>query len=417
MKVLVIGSGLIGLTSAHFLKSRGEDVTVIDRADGPGQETSFANAALLTPSMAEPWNAPGSWRVLLSSLGRSDSAMQLRARALPGVTRWGIAFLRNSRVAPHARNTLNNLRLALYSLEVMQTLREETNVEYGAAARGTLRIFRDRAALDRAVDAASGRKEHGLSFRKLSGEETAVLEPALTPIAEQLAGAIHYETDETGDPHRFCVALADHLRQRGVEFHFRTEVSDLEVRAGWVTAAATGRERFVADRYVVAAGSPSAPLLRRVGVSLPMQPVKGYSITFHNQTSLRIPVADDDFHAAVTPLDGALRVGGTAEFTGFDRTLDPARIRNLLVLLSKVLPREKFDPATGIPWCGLRPMSVDGVPIIGRTPILNLYVNTGHGHLGWTMAAGSGKLLTDLLCGTPPALDPHTYSLARFGAM
>jgi D-amino-acid dehydrogenase len=223
MKVLVIGSGLIGVTTAYYLRRSGHEVTVIDRQEGPGLETSFANGALLTPSMPEPWNAPGSWRVLLASLCRSDAALQLRLRAVPALAGWGVTFLRNSRAAAFRRSALSNLRLALYSLEVMQSLRLETRIEYGRAACGTLRVFRDQASLDRASEAANRLSSEGLSLRRLSSEATVKLEPALAPIANQLTGALYYEADETGDAYRFCAALADDARRRGVEFHFHTK--------------------------------------------------------------------------------------------------------------------------------------------------------------------------------------------------
>jgi D-amino-acid dehydrogenase len=417
MKVLIIGSGLIGLTTAWFLRRNGHEVAVIDRAEGPGQETSFANGALLTPSMAEPWNAPGCWRVLLGSLGRSDAAMQLRLRALPAMAGWGLRFLSNSRAAIFERNTVSNSRLALYALEVLQSLRQQTAIEYGRTARGSLKIFRDQASLDLASEALARTSAKGADFRTLSNRETAELEPALAPIADQLAGAIHYGADETGDAYRFCVALAEHAKQQGVDFRFGTEVTSLEVRSGRITAVIAGSERFEADRYVVAAGSYSTPLLRRVGVNLPVRPAKGYSVTFddhQDRPSLGIPVIDDHWHAAVVPLAGAIRVAGTAEFAGFDLTLSQARIQNLLKLLREVLPRARIDLGTARPWCGLRPMSVDGVPIIGPTPISNLFVNTGHGHLGWTMAAGSGQLLADLVSGNVPSIDPAPYALTRF---
>jgi D-amino-acid dehydrogenase len=417
MKILVIGSGLIGVTTAYLLGCRGHRVTVIDRQDGPGRETSFANGALLHPSMPEPWNAPGCWRVLLGSVGRSDAALKVRLRALPGLAGWGAAFLRNSRATTFERNALSNLRLASYSLKVMHSLQRQTDIQYGRVARGSLRIFRDPVALDQAVAAANRRISEGLSSRRLSSKETIELEPALAPIASQLAGALHYGSDEIGDAYRFCLALADCARQRGVEFRFRTEISSLEVQAGRVTGVKSSRERFVADRYIVAAGSYSARLLRHIGVRLPVQPCKGYSVTTNcppGRRMLSIPVIDDQLHAAVVPLGSAVRVAGTAEFAGFDLTLRPARIRNLLRLLTAVLPRASFDPASAQPWCGLRPMSVDGVPIIGSTPISNLLVNIGHGHLGWTMAAGSAQLITDLMSGQSLAIDPTPYDPSRF---
>lgn len=420
MKVLIIGSGLLGLTTAYLLRRSGHQVTVIDREDGSGLGASFANGGLLTPSMPGPWNVPGCWRLLLNSIGRQDAALQLRFSALPGLVGWGIGFLQNSSAARHQRNTLSNLRLALYSLSVMESIRQETGIEYGQTARGTLRLFRDPSALERA-SAETQLSAEGLTFRSLSRKETVELEPALTPIESELAGAIHYPIDEAGDPHRFCQALTEHARQQGVEFRFRTEVSALDVHDGQVTAVMGGAERFVADRYIVAAGSYSTPLLKRAGIRLPVQPVKGYSVTFdrvQEKKPLRIPIVDDDLFAAVVPLEGGgIRVAGTAEFSGYDLASNPPRTRNLLRLLQRLLPEVSFDPALGKPWWGLRPMSVDGVPIIGPTPVANLWVNTGHGPLGWTMAAGSAQLLTSLLCGATSFIDPAPYALARFMAI
>ena len=419
MKIVVIGSGLIGLTTAYFLRCRGHEVTVIDRQPGPGLETSFANGALLTPSMAEPWNAPGSWRLLLSSLGRSDAPMQLRLGALPALAGWGISFLRNSRLARFERNTLSNVRLALYSLDAMESLRAQTHLQYGRSARGALKLFRNSQAWDHAWAAAQRLLPEGLRFRRLSREETLDLEPALAPIGTQLRGAIHYQADETGDAYRFCTALANHAQQQGVEFRFDTEVSSLQLGSGRVTAARSGKEHFVADRYIVAAGSYSTPLLRGIGIRLPVRPVKGYSVTFEHAAgdeSLRIPIVDDDFHAAVVPLAGAIRVAGTAEFAGYDRRPNPVRTGNLVRLLRRLLPRSQFNIEAARPWNGLRPMSPDGVPLIGSTSVRNVMVSTGHGHLGWTLAAGSARLLTDLLSAETPSIDPAPYDPQRFGA-
>jgi D-amino-acid dehydrogenase len=416
LRVIIIGAGLIGVTSAYALRRRGHEVVVIEREAGPGLQTSFANGSLLTPSMPEPWNAPGCWRTLLASLVRSDSPMQLRAKALPTLTHWGLAFLRNSGAARYQRNVIRNLRLARYSLHVMASIRRDTAIEYGRTARGTLRLFREAAALDRALTAGPLAAE-GLTFRRLLKEQTLELEPALTPIASKFVGSIHYPVDETGDAHRFCRGLAEQARREGVQFRFGTEVLSIEVDAGRVTAIVSAGERFEAEKYLVAAASYSTPLLKSVGIDLPVQPVKGYSVTFDHPPqadTLRIPIIDDDFHAVVVPLEGAIRVAGTAEFAGYDRSPNPARTRNLLKLLQQVLPKVPFDPATAKSWCGLRPMSSDGVPIIGPTPLSNLVVNTGHGPLGWTMAAGSAELLADLIDGRPPAVDPASYDLKRF---
>jgi D-amino-acid dehydrogenase len=420
VKALIIGSGLIGTTSAYFLARRGWEVTVLDRRDGPGQETSFANGSLLTPSMPEPWNAPGSWRILLKSLGRADSALKLRPKALPHLAGWGIGFLRNSSPERYLANTVKNLKLALHSVETLGKLRREIGIEYGGAFRGSLRVIRDPAALERALAwAQTLRAEGGLASRCLSADEIVAMDPALAPIARQLAGGIHYPADEIGNAYRYCVNLTDHARRAGVDFRFRTPVTGIEVRHGAVTAVSSADERFSADRYVVAAASYSPLLLKSIGLNVPVRPAKGYSVTFERPAldpPLQLPVADDDFHAVVVPLENVIRVAGTAEFTGYDLALTESRIRNLLTLVRQVLPKGRFERSMARPWCGLRPMSVDGVPIIGPTPVGNLWLSTGHGPLGWTMAAGSGQLLADLLTGGSPAVNPDDYAFARFNA-
>jgi D-amino-acid dehydrogenase len=417
VKALIIGSGLIGTTSAYFLARRGWNVTVLDRQEGPGQETSFANGSLLTPSMPEPWNAPGSWRVLLASIGRSDSALKLHLKTLPHLAGWGTAFLRNSSAERYERNTIKNMKLALHSLEVLQRLRQEIDIQYGGATPGTLRVFRDPAPLERAIAWAQRLQPQGLIFRRLTGSEVLTVEPALKPIAGELAGGIHYPVDEIGNAYKFTVALAEHARRAGVDFQFRTPVTGITTRQGKITAVRSGDRNFTADCYIVAAGSYSPLLLEEVGISVPVRPAKGYSLTFERPPAdlpFSVPVSDDDFHAVVVPLENVIRVAGTAEFTGYDLSLPDARIRNLVQLVKQVLPTWGLDPAKAKPWCGLRPMSVDCVPIVGPTPIGNLWVNTGHGHLGWTLALGSGQLLSDLMTGGSPRVDPGAYALARF---
>jgi D-amino-acid dehydrogenase len=417
MRIVIIGSGLIGITTAYLLGCRGHEITVLDREKGPGLGASFANGGLLTPSMAEPWNAPGSWRVLLASLCRSDAAMRLSLRAIPSLAGWGVTFLRNSRASTFERNALSNLRLARYSLETMHSLRAEIPVDYGRAARGTLRIFRTSEALKHARDRATRLVAHGLQLRELTRAEAVELEPALEPIATEVLGAIHYECDEAGDAYRFCVELTEHARRLGVEFRFGLEVDALERTSRQVMTVGSRGHRFGADRFIIAAGSYSAHLVQRLGIRLPVRPVKGYSITLDTAQgphSLRIPVIDDDFHAVVTPIGSAVRVAGTAEFSGYDLRANPGRICNLMGLLRKVLPEAQFDPKAAKPWSGLRSMSADGVPLIGSTSVENVMINTGHGHLGWTMAAGSARLLTDLICGESPSIDPAPYDPNRF---
>lgn len=418
MKIAVIGCGLIGVTTAYFLRQRGHDVTVFERAVGPARETSLANGGMLTPGMCQPWNGPGSWRVLLRSLGRSDAALQLRLGTLPRLVRWGTCFLRNSTVDAFERNCRSNLRLALHSLQAMHELREETRIEFGRAARGSLGLFRDRAAWEYACREAGQLSSDGLLARSLTVSELAELEPALQPIAHRLSGAIHYQSDEVGDAQRFCEALAAVATKRGVDFRFRSNVRRLEMHRGQVAGAITDNERFVADRYVVAAGAYSTSLLKEAGIRLPVQPAKGYSVTFKGANAtigLRRPMIDHHVHAVLVPFeDGSMRAAGTAEFAGFDVSLDPARVRNLLALTRELLPQAQWNEAAATPWCGLRPSSPDGVAIVGATPIDNLWVNSGHGHLGWTLAAGSARLFASLMSGDVPGIDPSPYSLKRF---
>jgi D-amino-acid dehydrogenase len=417
MKIVVVGGGLAGISSAYFLSIRGFDVTLVDRRPGPALETSFANGGLLTPSMPEPWNSPGCWRTLLASVGQSDAPMQLHLGAVPSLASWGLTFLRNSTPERYQRNLLTNLRLAQYSLQTMFEVRANTGIEYGRSARGTLRIFRNQHALDAATAAARGLAEHGLNFRRLTPQETVNLEPALQPIGERLSGALYYEGDETGDAHRFCRRLEEYLRGRGVHFQYGCEITSIRTRAGRVTELKANGLRLAADLYIVAAGSYCRRLLWRAGLRIPVQPVKGYSVTFEDPRTgghLGIPVIDDHLHAGVVPLAGAVRVVGTAEFARFDLRIREERVRNLLTLLKEVLPGHQLDVNSGSSWCGLRPMSADGVPIIGGTALSNLMLNTGHGHLGWTMAAGSARLLADLITNQTPGLDACPFSIARF---
>lgn len=417
MKVLIIGGGLIGISTAYALNQLGFSVRVVERRPGPGLETSFANGALLHPSLPEPWNSPGCWRTLARSLVRKDSAMKLRLSAVPGLARWGLRFLSYANPGDFHRSTLSNFHLAQYSLTRMHELREVTGIEYGRITCGTLRIFRTQTALESALRTLTPLANRGLEYRVLNREDVLALEPALEPIGKNLAGGIHYYADEGGDAYQYCLSLARYAESHGVNIRYGATFSGFEMSSDRVVAAICNGERITADHYVVAAASYTAPLLRGVGVNVPVAPAKGYSITFDNtvpRTTLATPVIDDELHAAVVPLPNAVRVVGTAEFAGFDLTLSQERIQNLLNLLSAILPDAQFDFASARPWCGLRPMSADGVAIIGPTPLKNVSLNTGHGHLGWTTALGSAYLLADLLAGKSPELDPTHYDLTRF---
>lgn len=418
MRVLVIGSGLLGVSSAHALARQGCEVTVVDRAAGAAQGTSYANAGMLTPSMADPWNSPGIFWHLLQWLGREDAPFLLRPRALPAMLGWGLSFIAHSSPARQRASMQHNLRLAAYSIETLRELRTSLKLAYDERSRGTIKVFSGRKAFDAAAKRNATLAELGLDVRALSAAQAVELEPALAPVAARLVGAIYCPGDESGDACAFTRALAEHARDAGVTFAFNTEVTGFEFAGGRVSAALSAGGRHEADRFVVAAGSWSAPLMRHVGVALPVRPVKGYSITVPIRAwtgAPQMPVIDDALHAAATPLGSRLRVAGTAEIAGYDLALTPARIDNLFTLLLGLFPSYAplLDRNNAEPWAGLRPMSPDGLPRIGQLGPENLFVNTGHGHLGWTLAAGSGQLLADLICGKPPAIAAAPYDPRR----
>ncbi|MGI9263740.1 MAG: D-amino acid dehydrogenase [Gammaproteobacteria bacterium] len=419
MHILVVGSGLLGTSSAWFLCQQGADVTVVDRADQAGMETSFANAGMLTPSMADPWNSPGIFWQLLRWLGREESPMLLRPTAIPSLISWGWRFLGNSRRSCYEPNLLANLRLASYSLSVLRGLRAGIELPYDQSTTGTMRIARDREALREAEQLATLLSARGIAHRVLDRDGVVATEPALSPIAEKISCGIHYPDDESGDAHLFCRALSEQAKRAGVEFRFGTSVTGFRREGRRVIAAQVGGEELEADAFVLAAGSFSPRLARPLGIRLPIKPVKGYSITVPRgdwSGAPRIPVADDELHAAVVPIGDRIRVAGTAEFAGLDVTIGERRIANLERLLHRIYPSfaDRSSEVERKPWCGLRPMSADGVPIVGSTSHSNFYLNTGHGHLGWTMAAGSAKALADQIIGEQPEIDMADYNIARF---
>jgi len=419
MRTLVIGAGLLGITTAYFLRRYGLEVTLLDRREGPGLETSYANGALLHASLVDPWNAPGALGQLIKWLGRADAPMLLRPRALPSLLGWGLEFLRESTPARHRRNTLNNLRLARYSLEMMAEIRDATAIEYGQALSGTLMVFRRQPELDTATETAELLAQQGVAFEVLDRDGVVAREPALDKAAPGLAGGIFYSGDERGDAQRFCAEMTRVGQDLGIDFRFNVSVDAIERQGRRVTAVRAGRETHAADVFVMAAGSYSEPLLRPVGLRIPVRPAKGYSITAHRPSprAPTVPVVDHDMHAAIVPVgNDRVRAVGTAEFAGFDLCIDPARLENLKTLLAELYPdyAAELAPEDFEPWAGLRPMCADGMPLLGRTPLENLYLNTGHGHLGWTLAAGSGKLVADLIAGAEPGVSMHDFAPGRF---
>ena len=421
MKVVIIGAGLAGLTTAYYLQREGAQVTVIERAAGPGLETSFANGALLHPSFVEPWNSPGIFRQIVRSIGREDAAMLLRAKAVPGLLAWAPQFLRNSSPERFALNTQKNVRLAIYSLLLMQQIRESTPLDYGYQSRGLLAVFRSAVLRNKMSASAEQMSNLGLNNRPLDPAAVVGLEPALEPIRDQLAGGIHYTSDEGGDAHMFCREMSRVLQEGGATLRYELSVDAIHRQGARINQVACNGETITGDAYVLAAGSYSPLLARPMGLNLPIQPAKGYSITIPRAhaplAAPKIGIVDAELHAAVVPVgDDRIRVAGTAELTGFDLSIRPQRIENLKRLLARIVPRFAEDLGEGLvrPWTGLRPMCADGVPIIGSTPLENLFLNTGHGHLGWTLAAASARLASDAVLGRVSSIRKGDYELARF---
>ena len=426
MKVAIVGAGLAGLSAAHALHARGvTDITVFERREGPGLETSFANGALLHPSLPEPWNSPGILKVLLKDLGNEDAAALLRPRALPSLLGWGLRFVRESSRPRFLANTRANLLLARSSVDQMAAPGPDPDA-YAQHATGSLMLFRDRAAFDRGQQWARALSRDGRRFEAWSTAQVVAHEPALQPIAGDLAGAMFNPDDVRGDAHRYCVALSAWLQARGVRLSYGRTVQGLQPSSGPGTREVRGLrldrgEVFSADAVVLAAANHSPALARLLGLRLPIRPAKGYSLTLTPPVPLatlpKVAVVDEALHVAVVPVgEDRVRIAGTAEFTGHDLSLPPARIANLRRLFERVYPAlvQATPESAAKAWTGLRPMVPDGVPLIGATRVPGLFLNTGHGHLGWTQAAGSGALLADLMTGRPTGIDPTRYAPGRF---
>ena len=420
MKIIVIGAGLLGSSSAYFLSNLGHEVVVLERQPGPGIETSYANAGMLTPSQAAPWNQPGILGNMLHWIGREDAPVLVRPGAVFSLLGWGSRFLMNSMAARFHQNLKKNAALAHYSLGLLQSFRDRHAVHYDATARGTLKFFVNQREFDHESRFNDLYRDAGIDFRLLDGKSALQVEPALADISAKIVAAIHYPHDESGDAHLFCRALVEHAEAAGAAFHYGVVIGGFERIADRISSVTTNRGAYIADAYVLAAGSYSPLLAGSVGLHLPIRPVKGYSLTFNLDGWDKgpcMPLVDESVHTAITPLGKRLRVAGTAEFNGYNTALRPGRIDNMARILRNTCPGfvPYMDMKTAVPWAGLRPYSCDGVPLLGPTPVANLYLNTGHGHLGWSMAMGSGKLVADLISQYATDIDLAPYQLQRFG--
>ena len=407
MHTVVLGAGAVGVATAHYLNRLGHAVTVIDRQPGAALETSFGNGAIIHASEVEPWSQPGMPLKILKWLGREDAPMLLRIGALPHVLRWGTAFLRNCSEDRFASNAVANLRLALYSLRSLQEVQAEVGIAYDRATEGVIKIYRDRASLDAGRRNAARLADHGLTFEELSTEQCLEREPALHETAASLVGALYFPRDEVGDCHKFVQGLARHAEGCGVRFLYSTTISSLVQRGDRIAAVATSGGKIEADNVVVALGSFTPLLLRNVGIDLLIYPVKGISITVPRgpwNAAPRHAIIDDGRMFGLIPIGDRLRAAGSAEISRYDATPSPERAGAIIDKVLQTFPSfaRCYSPETAKVWAGLRPVSPSGVGYMGRTKIPNLFVNAGHGHLGWTMSCGAGRLVADIVEGRTP---------------
>jgi D-amino-acid dehydrogenase len=416
MKVLVLGAGVIGVATAHYLAEDGHEVTVVDRQPGPGLETSFGNAGNVCPSYATPWAAPGMrWKALKWVL-QKDSPLAVRWRADPELFRWMGAWLANCSRASFERNKPRMQRLSRYSLGCLQKLREATGIRYDETRAGILQLLRTEPELAAIADHTRILAAAGIPHKLLAPKACIEIEPALAHANVPFAGGLHLPADETGDCQLFTQALAEHASRRGVRFRFETAIEGLSVEGERMTGVATSAGPLSADRYVVALATGAVPLLAPHGIRLPIQPVKGYSVTLPVERVDRAPrasVMDEHNKVAITRFGYRLRAAGTAELGATDTGALPERFTKLLGSVRELFPdAAAFDRPQY--WAGLRPMTPDGPPILGRTPIGGLFLNVGHGSQGWSMACGSGRILAHLVDDRAPDINLEGLTLSRY---
>jgi len=412
MKIVVLGAGVVGTTSAWFLAKAGHEVTVIERQAGAGLETSFANGGQVSVSHALPWANPDSLRKLPGWLFREDAPLLFRLRPDLHQWLWGLAFLREclpSRVRSNIEQIVN---LGLYSRALLVELRRETGIEYDSLQRGILHFYTSTQEFEAALEPAALMREYGCEQQVKTPDECVQTEPALAAVRHQLAGGTYTPSDESGDAHLFTRKLAQLAAARGVRFSYGQTILGLERAGGEIggvrirDAAGGATSLHQADAYVMALGSYSPLLLRPLGISTLIYPAKGYSATLQLQDPARAPqvsLTDDEYKLVFSRLGNRLRVAGTAEFTGYDTTLNATRCEALVRRTQALFPGAG-DAASATFWTGLRPATPGNVPLIGRTRYRNLYLNTGHGTLGWTHACGSGRVLADLVNGREPEI-------------
>ena len=418
MKVLVLGSGVVGVTTAYYLWRDGHEVTVLDRQSAPALETSYGNAGGLCPSFAGPWAAPGMLGKVLGQLFESEPPIRFRPKLDVRQWQWLARWVANCNKASFRRNKLCMQRVAHYSQACLKELAAQTLIDdFDFHSDGTLQLFRTEAEVEIGHLATKALTELGIPWRMLGATEIDAFEPALLQRRAKVAGALHLPADASGDSHKFSLALARYLQARDVRFLFNTPIQAITHDAGAISGVQTPLQRLTADAYVVALGSEAPLLLRPLGIALPVYPVKGYSITVPMRAdgpSIGTALMDEHNKIMMSRLGVRLRVAGMAELTGYDLTLESAQRERLIRVVREYFPSGlAFDQVEF--WAGLRPMTPDGPPILGKTHWPNLYLNSGHGSNGWTQSCGTSRIVADLVNGKSPAIDLTGLTGRRFG--
>jgi len=415
MNVIILGGGVVGVTTAYYLARAGAQVTVVDRQPGAALETSFANAGQISPGYSTPWAAPGIPFKALKWMFQKHAPLAIRADGSLWQLQWMAKLLRNCSASRYAENKERMLRIAEYSRTCLQELRAETGIQYEQRTGGTLQLFRTQAQVDSVQRDIAVLQECGIPYRLLDRDALALAEPALAQARDRLAGGLQLPADETGDCHIFTRALTSFAEELGVEFRFGQQVDGLAFEGDQVSGVRVAGNLLKADRYIVALGSYSRAMLAPLGVDVPVYPVKGYSLTVplvDEDLAPQSTVLDETYKIAVTRFDKRIRVGGMAELAGFDARLDPRRRATLEMVVQDLFPGGDLKNASF--WTGFRPMTPDSTPIIGMTRFRNLVLNTGHGTLGWTMACGSARVVADIVTGARPEVDISGLGIERY---
>lgn len=412
MKVIVLGAGVIGTTAAWFLRQKGYEVTVIERQPNAGLETSFANGGQISVSHAEPWANPAAPKKILKWLFKEDAPLLFRLRADSMQWRWGMQFLKECTPAKTRHNIIQMVNLGTYSRQTLQQLRADTGIQYDCLSKGILHFYTDPREFEAALAPAKIMQEFGCDRQVISAVEAVAIEPALSSMQAQIAGATFTAADESGDAHQFTQNLAALAAAQGVEFRYNSTILGLEADAQQVTSVrildAHGLPITLhADAYLVCLGSYSPMLVKPLGIDLLIYPAKGYSATMpvlEPSLAPQVSLTDDQYKLVFSRLGDRLRIAGTAELNGYSTELNPVRCQAITKRVLQLFP-DAVDASKVQYWTGLRPATPSNIPYIGRSKLSNLYLNTGHGTLGWTHSCGSGQAIADLIAGQRPAVD------------